>query len=43
MKKKILLNFSMYGTMVTCRLSGELWKRHYSAARYAMMFTVIVL
>ena len=33
-KKKILLNFSVYSTIVPCRLSGELLKRHYSAAAF---------
>jgi hypothetical protein len=36
MKKKILLSFSVYGTIVLCRLSGELLKRHYSAAAFGM-------
>jgi hypothetical protein len=34
MKKKILLNCSVYGTIVPYRLSGELLKRHYSAAAF---------
>jgi hypothetical protein len=34
MKKKILMNFSVYGTIVPGRLLGELLKQHYSAAAF---------
>jgi hypothetical protein len=36
MKKKIILNCSVCGTIVLCCLSGDLLKRHYSAAAFGM-------